>query len=116
MVEELLLRETPRIPCCLVSATFDPTPVYLLLTYLYQVRGQGLQHAIQDASNYVDAMVQIGESSDIAAAQGAMAAYDADMVARGSKAVLQSIQEAAFAFDEKTVSKMTMARQGHGNV
>ncbi|EPE06651.1 fad-binding domain containing protein [Ophiostoma piceae UAMH 11346] len=78
-------------------------------------RGQGFQHAITDADNYVKALVSIRAAGWSAEARRAtMAAYDAEMVERGGKAVAQSVQEAALSFDVEKVQKMLMARQGHG--
>jgi 2-polyprenyl-6-methoxyphenol hydroxylase-like FAD-dependent oxidoreductase len=74
-------------------------------------RGQGFQHAILDVSQYLDALVKIREG---AALESAISAYDADMIGRGAKAVQQSVQEAEFSMDPKTVGQMLMARQGHG--
>jgi 2-polyprenyl-6-methoxyphenol hydroxylase-like FAD-dependent oxidoreductase len=75
-------------------------------------RGQGFQHAILDAVQYVDALVKVHEGAGSRAQ--AVAAYDADMIERGAKAVAQSLQEAEFSMDPQTVHKMLMARQGHG--
>ena len=75
-------------------------------------RGQGFQHAILDATQYLDALVRVHEGAGTAAQ--AVSAYDADMIERGAKAVLQSLQEAELSMDPATVSKMLMARQGHG--
>ena len=78
-------------------------------------RGQGFQHAITDADNYVKALVTVRAAGWSAEARrAAMAAYDAEMVERGGKAVTQSVQEAALSFDVEKVQKMLMARQGHG--
>jgi 2-polyprenyl-6-methoxyphenol hydroxylase-like FAD-dependent oxidoreductase len=75
-------------------------------------RGQGFQHAILDASQYLDALIKVHEGAGNKAQ--AVSAYDADMIERGAKAVQQSLQEAEFSMDPKTVHKMLMARQGHG--
>lgn len=45
-----------------------------------------------------------------------MAAYDAEMVARGAEAVRQSVQEAEKAFDINTVKTMLMMTKGHGRL
>ncbi|KAK3294381.1 uncharacterized protein B0H64DRAFT_463185 [Chaetomium fimeti] len=74
-------------------------------------RGQGFQHAILDASQYLDALIKVREG---AARASAISAYDADMIERGAKAVQQSVQEAEFSMDPKAVDQMLMARQGHG--
>lgn len=78
------------------------------------VRGQGLQHALEDASNYVNAMVKLGYSPDDGLRQEVMTAFDAEMVARGAKAVRESLQEAENSLDVKTIGKMIMATRGHG--
>jgi len=75
-------------------------------------RGQGFQHAILDASQYLDALVKVSEGAGGRAE--AVSAYDADMIERGAKAVQQSLQEAEFSMNPETVHKMLMARQGHG--
>jgi 2-polyprenyl-6-methoxyphenol hydroxylase-like FAD-dependent oxidoreductase len=75
-------------------------------------RGQGFQHAILDASQYLDALVKVHEGAGTRSQ--AIAAYDADMIERGAKAVTQSLQEAEFSMDLSTVNNMLMARQGHG--
>ena len=75
-------------------------------------RGQGFQHAILDAGQYVDALVRVHQGAGTR--EQAVAAYDADMIERGATAVKQSLQEAEFSMDPKTVHKMLMARQGHG--
>lgn len=43
-----------------------------------------------------------------------MAAFDTEMIARGAKAVNESLQEARKSLDVETVKKMQMATQGHG--
>lgn len=43
-----------------------------------------------------------------------MTAYDTEMIERTSKAVKQSLHEAEFSMNIETVSKMLMAKQGHG--
>lgn len=75
-------------------------------------RGQGFQHAILDATQYLDALIKVHEGAGVK--EQAIAAYDADMIERGAKAVRQSLQEAEFSMDPKTVNKMLMAREGHG--
>ncbi|CAK7268754.1 hypothetical protein SEPCBS119000_003224 [Sporothrix epigloea] len=78
-------------------------------------RGQGFQHAIVDADNYVKALVAIRDANwDVDVRRREMAAYNAEIVERGAKAVTQSVQEAALSFDVEKVSTMLMARQGHG--
>ncbi len=86
------------------------------LTLAHQVRGQGLQHAITDANNYVDALLKIAGSHDPASRQEVMSAYDAEMVPRGALAVKQSVQEAENAFDADPVSKLLMVKHGHGKL
>lgn len=77
-------------------------------------RGQGLQHAIVDAVNYVDALVRIRDGQHGDDSDKIMEAYGAEVVERGAKAVTQSVQEATLAMDLESVGKMMMARQGHG--
>ncbi|KAH8886316.1 putative monooxygenase [Thozetella sp. PMI_491] len=77
-------------------------------------RGQGLQHAIDDASKYVAALRKIRDIDDAAAKESILAEYDAEMVPRGATAVKQSVLEASNSFDEETLNKMIMIRQGHG--
>lgn len=80
------------------------------------VRGQGLQNAITDANNYVEALLKIGDPHDAATRKEVMTAYDAEIVPRGALAVEQSLQEAENAFDVNTISKMLMVRHGHGKL
>lgn len=78
-------------------------------------RGQGFQHAITDVDNYIKALVAIRDASwDANARRQVTGAYNAEVIERGAKAVTQSVQEAALSFDVEKVSKMLMARQGHG--
>ncbi len=78
-------------------------------------RGQGFQHAITDVDNYIKALVTIRAADwDVDVRRREMAAYDAEMIERGAKAVTQSVQEAALSFDVEKVNKMLMMRQGHG--
>lgn len=75
-------------------------------------RGQGFQHAILDASQYLDALVKVHEGAGTR--ERAIAAYDANLIERGALAVQQSLQEAELSMDPQTVHRMLMARQGHG--
>ncbi|UNI13940.1 hypothetical protein JDV02_000627 [Purpureocillium takamizusanense] len=75
-------------------------------------RGQGLQHCITDVRNYVDSLVQVRGGG--AKAAKAMQDFDDEVVARGAKAVRQSLQEAEKSFDLETIRKMLMVTQGHG--
>lgn len=78
-------------------------------------RGQGFQHAIVDADKYVKMLVGLRDANwDPAVRRRDIAAYNAEIVERGAKAVTQSVQEAALSFDVEKVSNMLMARQGHG--
>ncbi|KAK1753678.1 hypothetical protein QBC47DRAFT_462450 [Echria macrotheca] len=76
-------------------------------------RGQGFQHAIVDASNYVDALLKIQAGGD---REEIFNAYNAEMVERGAKAVEQSLKEAELSFDPESILKMTMVRRGHGKL
>ncbi|KAK3950731.1 hypothetical protein QBC32DRAFT_8526 [Pseudoneurospora amorphoporcata] len=78
------------------------------------LRGQGFQHAVTDVHNYVQALLAIRDSSGGADRKEAFAAYDKDMVARGSKAALQALEEAELAMDATSVERMLMVRKGHG--
>jgi len=80
------------------------------------VRGQGFQHAITDAQNYVEALVKIRASVVAGAREHIMAAYDAEMVERGAKAVQHGNEEARLAVSPKTVRSMRMVTRGHGRV
>ncbi|KAL1841315.1 hypothetical protein VTJ49DRAFT_7152 [Mycothermus thermophilus] len=75
-------------------------------------RGQGFQHAILDATQYLDALVKIRDAG--AKPSEVIAAYDKDMVERGEKAVTQSLKEAELSMDLNTVNQMLMVRKGHG--
>ncbi|EGO60075.1 hypothetical protein NEUTE1DRAFT_106737 [Neurospora tetrasperma FGSC 2508] len=76
------------------------------------LRGQGFQHAVIDVQNYVQALLAIRDSG--ADRKDLVAAYDKDMVERGSEAALQALEEAELAMDAKSVEKMLMVRKGHG--
>lgn len=76
------------------------------------LRGQGFQHAVTDVHNYVQALLQIRDAG--ANRKEVFAAYDKDMVERGSKAALQALEEAELAMDATSVDKMLMVRKGHG--
>ncbi|KAK0652692.1 putative monooxygenase [Cercophora newfieldiana] len=76
-------------------------------------RGQGFQHAILDADNYVDALVKLRGVAG-AGREEVFAKYNEEMVERGAKAVVQSLKEAELSMDLESVSKMLMVRQGHG--
>lgn len=73
-----------------------------------------MQHAILDADNYVAAMLRIRDSQDVDLRQSTMAAFDTEMIARGAKAVNESLQEARKSLDVETAKKMQMATHGHG--
>ncbi|KAM7202632.1 hypothetical protein V8F20_004421 [Naviculisporaceae sp. PSN 640] len=77
-------------------------------------RGQGYQHAITDVRKYVDALrgIVFGGEERVAV----MAQFDADVVKRGSEAVVQSLKEAELSMSPETVSKMLMVRKGHGKL
>ncbi|KAK0721053.1 hypothetical protein B0H67DRAFT_211733 [Lasiosphaeris hirsuta] len=75
-------------------------------------RGQGFQHAIMDANNYLDALVKIRDAGE--PREAVVSAYSDEMVERGAKAVKQSLQEAELSMDLESVGKMLMAKQGHG--
>ncbi|ERS97375.1 hypothetical protein HMPREF1624_06707 [Sporothrix schenckii ATCC 58251] len=78
-------------------------------------RGQGFQHAIIDVDNYIKALVATRDANwDAEMRRREIGAYNAEAIERGAKAVNQSVQEAALSFDVEKVSKMLMARQGHG--
>ena len=82
------------------------------LTFSLQDRGQGFQHCITDAANYVDALVKV-HSTGRPRAQ-ILDAYDQEMIARGGKAVEQSLSEAEKSLDMEAVKTMLMATKGHG--
>jgi 2-polyprenyl-6-methoxyphenol hydroxylase-like FAD-dependent oxidoreductase len=75
-------------------------------------RGQGFQHAVVDADNYVNALLKIRDGGE--SREAAIAAYNDEMVPRGATAVEQSLKEASLSMDLESVKKMMMARQGHG--
>ncbi|CAK7238685.1 MAG: hypothetical protein STHCBS139747_000103 [Sporothrix thermara] len=78
-------------------------------------RGQGFQHAITDVDNFVKAMVATRDANwDTDVRRREFATYNAEIVERGAKAVTQSVQEAALSFDVEKMTKMLMARLGHG--
>ncbi|KAK3326711.1 hypothetical protein B0H66DRAFT_581072 [Apodospora peruviana] len=75
-------------------------------------RGQGFQHAVLDARNYVDALVKIRDEGEDR--EKVIAAYDVEMVERGHKAVNESVREAELSMRAESISSMLMARKGHG--
>ncbi|OHE99680.1 hypothetical protein CORC01_05038 [Colletotrichum orchidophilum] len=77
-------------------------------------RGQGLQHAIVDVQNYIDALKRLRDAHDAANRKDTMAAYGADVVERGSVAVSQALKEAENLLNPNTVGKTLMVTQGHG--
>ena len=91
--------------CTSVSRRFE-------LTAEDEDRGQGLQHSITDASNYVDALLKIGGSTDRALREEVMLAFDAEMVERGAKAVTQSIQEAKNSLNPEKMDEMLFVKEG----
>ena len=63
----------------------------------------------------MDALLKIQASGeDLVIRKEVMAAYDAEMVARGAGAVMKSVQEAEKAFDQEATKKMLMVTKGHG--
>lgn len=77
-------------------------------------RGQGFQHAITDASNYVDVLLNIRGAPGAATREELMTAYDSEMIERSAKAVKQSLQEAEYSMNLETVQNMLMVKHGHG--
>ncbi|KAK4442282.1 hypothetical protein QBC34DRAFT_455868 [Podospora aff. communis PSN243] len=74
-------------------------------------RGQGFQHAVLDAEQYVKALVSVRDGG--VDRQEALKTYTADVVERGAKAVRQSLTEAELTMDLESVGKTLMAKQGH---
>lgn len=77
-------------------------------------RGQGYQHAVSDARNYVDAMVNVwygGKEREVV-----LTAYDVEMIKRGAEAVKQANHEAELSMSPETVGKMLMVKKGHGQL
>lgn len=73
--------------------------------------------AIVDASNYLDAMIEIRKcGKDSSKVGGIMEAFEAEMIPRGAEAVKQSLEEAAKAMDPGLIDKMLMATRGHGRI
>lgn len=61
-------------------------------------------------------MIKVAGSRDVRPGQKEtiMGDFDAELVARGRKAVLESLREAELSLDADSVASMFMARQGHG--
>lgn len=73
--------------------------------------------AIVDASNYLDAMLNISKcGKDTTSVGEIFGAYEAEMIPRGAEAVKQSLDEAAKAMDPELVDKMLMVTRGHGRL
>ncbi|EXF84972.1 hypothetical protein CFIO01_02185 [Colletotrichum fioriniae PJ7] len=77
-------------------------------------RGQGLQHAIIDVQNYINALSKLRGVREVINRKDIMGAYGADVVERGSVAVAQALKEAENSLNPDTVGNMLMVTQGHG--
>lgn len=75
-------------------------------------RGQGYQHAVLDAQQFVEALVSVREGK--VGREEAIKAYTDDVVERGAKAVTQSLKEAEMSMDLESIKNSIMAKQGHG--
>jgi 2-polyprenyl-6-methoxyphenol hydroxylase-like FAD-dependent oxidoreductase len=53
-------------------------------------RGQGVNNAIQDAANFVDALVKIKDGASV---EQVMAAYDDEILERGQREIALSITQ-----------------------
>lgn len=73
--------------------------------------------SIVDASNYLDAMVEIEKcGQDVNRVHDIMAAFEAEMIPRGAEAVQQSLAEGSKAMDPSSLDKMLMVTRGHGRL
>jgi len=77
-------------------------------------RGQGCQHAVADARNYVDALFKVWYGGE--EREAVMTTYDVEMIERGGEAVKQAAREAELSMSPETVSKMLMVKKGHGRL
>lgn len=94
--------KTPGGRVSLVGDAAHPMLVY---------RGQGFQHAVVDAENYVAALISVRDKG--VEREQAIKTYTDEVVERGAKAVTQSLKEAELSMDVESVGKMMMAKQGH---
>ncbi|KAK0647129.1 hypothetical protein B0T16DRAFT_391429 [Cercophora newfieldiana] len=74
-------------------------------------RGQGYQHAVTDADNFVKALVSVRDEGK--SREEVIGAYSSDVVERGAQAVTQSLREADMSMDLESTMKMIMAKKGH---
>ena len=72
-------------------------------------RGQGLNHCICDASHFVNALTEVHDAKQLAAA---MATYDAEMITRGKAEVESSTENAYMLFDWVRLMESPMMKFG----
>lgn len=74
------------------------------------VRGQGLNHAIDDAVKLVDALVGVSKG-DVSLVE-AVRAYNTEMVQRGQVAVDTAVNEGKMVQDMDKLKEMAVAKKG----
>ncbi|KAK0624030.1 hypothetical protein B0T14DRAFT_192503 [Immersiella caudata] len=74
-------------------------------------RGQGFQHAVTDADNFIKGLVSVRDEG--AKREETIKAYSDDAAERGAAAVSQSLKEADMSMDLESAMKMIMAKKGH---
>jgi 2-polyprenyl-6-methoxyphenol hydroxylase-like FAD-dependent oxidoreductase len=75
-------------------------------------RGQGLNHSIQDALGFIEAIDQVQQSKQSPAA--AISSYDAEVLKRGSDEVKISVQSAILVHDYEKLMNAPVMKQGYG--
>ena len=101
-----------RIRCLLVSCLFlgrsKEDGRNELITLRYLDRGQGLNHAVCDAANLVDAVLNRGTES----LEEAITAYDEELVKRGAAEVNLSVKNALMVHDWDLVMDSPAMKHG----
>lgn len=73
-------------------------------------RGQGLNNAIQDAANYIEAIKKISEG--ISSAAAAISAYDAEVLERGKREIHISAASSVATHDLNRFTQGPMFKMG----
>jgi cellobiose-specific phosphotransferase system component IIA len=101
------LQETQPILSLLVR----PLTNHFLYPLTSSDRGQGLNHCISDAVNFVAAIKGVQESNK--SLDEAVSAYDAELVQRGSDEVKTSKMSAIFVHDFKKFMDAPVLKKGY---
>jgi 2-polyprenyl-6-methoxyphenol hydroxylase-like FAD-dependent oxidoreductase len=72
-------------------------------------RGQGLNNALQDASNFVAAMVEVANGKSL---KEAIDAYDQEVLERGSLEMKVSLKQTMFIHNWETLMQSPMVKMG----